>query len=268
MNNPLLLRLLLLSTCGASLVSGALTISVADLQANGTIDSITADLADVIGTTVVTPSTTAAGSTNISTQTMQFDVSGLTIDGVGSGDDSVSFSVVIDAWGVSIDPATPSMTLDTAYAFSIDNGSRWGNTGSLPGGGAFSSSTMLTAGEALAFSYGGGSVSLGAGGSGNYEVTLGSFDVINYSVRSTISNADATVLLLDGVATNMADSTSSHDEVLGGVQSFAIGASEGGFRLNNLDFSVQISAVPEPSAAVAIFGAVGLLVLGMRRRIV
>lgn len=267
------MKKLVLFSLLSSVVSaaGAAVISVENVRADGTFfnGSVTYDLADVMGNTTVIPSTTAGGFTGVTSQTMQFDISGLSIDGIGSADDSVSFSIVVEAWGISTDTAVPTMSLDTPYIFSTAQTTSWGNTG-LNGGGNFDSSTSVNAGEGLSFRYGTGSVLLGDGGSGSFALEFDGFTGINYARRGSGDNREV-VIELDGVYSLLEDPEFDHDLSLDNVNFVAIGEAEGTngyFRISRIDFGVSVVAVPEPSAAGVLFGVLGLFsIVTVRRRI-
>lgn len=259
---------LIFSLLLSAVTHGSIVIAVSDLSGDGSIGSITADLADISGSTTTTPSTVSAGTPVATSQTMQFDITGLTIDGSGSGDDSISFSILVEAWGGTISASGPSMTLDTPYYFSINTSSRWGNSGAS-GSTNSDSVTSINAGEALSFSFAGGSVELGSGGSGGYGVSLDGFSQIRYDKRG--SGAAESVLELDGVYTLISNPDSDQDIDLQNATTFGFGEvndTTGYFRLEKLDFGLTVqSPVPEASISGVLTGAsILFMVLGSRRR--
>ena len=251
-------------------LNAGLVISVSDLDADGDYGAITADAVDITGSTTTTPSTTGVGNTGVSSQTMLFQITNLSIDGNGVGDDSVSFSILTSAWGGAVSSTGPSLSLDTPYAFSINTTDFWGNSGALPGTvGSSDSSTSVNPGEILSFSFVSGSVALGSGGSGSYEVSFDGFSAVKYDARGTASSYGA-VLALDGVFSAVPSPTGDKTLDLGNATTFALGEMDdttGYFRLADLDFGVTINAaVPEVETVSLLAGVLSLFALVFIRR--
>lgn len=269
------LTLLLLSTR----ISGALIV-VSDLNAQGVFSAITLDGGDISSETSVSwdpiqgtvVDDANSGATNDSDQLQVFEISGLTIDDNGSGDDSLTFSVKIQTFGVTANTSTPSLTLGDPYALSLDNSDRtyWGTTGPLPGTSHNSGTGPIGPNEGIQFTFSGGSVTLGAGASTSYSLEFGGFSQLFYDRRQGTPGA---VLDLDGVTTVIASPESDQQLDLADARIVALGSdSTGGtnFRLRDLDFSVSIvadSAVPEPASSPLLIGLLAFTgILGTRRR--
>ena len=178
---------------------------------------------------------------------MKYTISGLTLDGVGSADDSITLQFSISA----ATGGTPILT------FTDDFG--------VDGGG-----TQINAGETLAFAFTSGSVLLNAGGDGGMNVLFDGFSAMDANNIATVGNEGFNLTFNSSTTTRNTSDPISFGGLFSTFQVAGITAAQfntalsrtdgidSAFSINAFDFRVTV-AVPEPShASLLMLSALGL----------
>lgn len=177
-------------------------------------------------------------------------VSGLTIDAVGTGDDSASFSFSVDSGGGTIDDSSGT--------------SGWGVNGNGAG-------RISAASESLILGFVSGSTTLGAGATEIGTFSFKGFNQVTFSSFDVDGGEDdiATIQFGSGPVTNLTSSSNSFGADAGDVTiGYLSGdATNDGFKLDTFRARVEVdsAAVPEPSS-VALLGLGGLALILRRRK--
>ncbi|BDS07196.1 hypothetical protein NT6N_22360 [Oceaniferula spumae] len=183
----------------------------------------------------------APGSGNVSNsggadQSITYRISGLSLDNFGTGDDSVDITLGLFA---TSNGAVTGM--GTAFG-------HWGVNGSL-----------VSPTQTITFTIDEATVNLGAGGTETATVAINGFSAFNllnvaanerYSITGTVAN-------------NVTGADPVQDvpnQFTGTEQAFTYGGNVGDMRVGELQSSITITSVPEPSSA-ALFGLGGLALI-------
>lgn len=257
-------------------VAQSAIISVSDFNANESLSSILLDSSDISSTTTITASATPSTSPLESYQDNTFTITGLTLDGIGAGDDSVSFVIRVNALQVSADTSVPSLSVinENRYVAADAGGPYWGNREFSTSGNSVTRAVNAT--DGLRFTYESGSVTLGSGASQIYSLDFNGFDAADYYVSLDSGRPTKAVIELDDVVSTM-PSLQAAGEIgspnpqtisLNQSQEVTFGVEDGLYYIQTLDFKLEVgsSAVPEPSAFAFIIGVIGCGLAVCRRK--
>lgn len=201
---------------------------------------------------MITPTGTVTNS-NLTTasagnpQTSGYTITGLTLDSVGTGDDSITFNMILTGTGTgTIDGFGAAFE---AWGVQDDDG-----TGSL-----------VDPDESLAFSFEAASVTLGAGATETATITFDGFTgfrALNVQSGETFDITGTT----GSNATGESIAQNALYSLAGGTEnSFTIEGNTGAMRYYHVGGQVTVNAVPEPSSA-ALLGLGGITLILRRRK--
>ncbi|MCB1225078.1 MAG: hypothetical protein KDK99_04635 [Verrucomicrobiales bacterium] len=222
-------------------LSAATTLTVTNASGTGATSSV--------GSVVADNGSLASGQ-------MSYTISGLTLDGTGSADDSIMLT-----FSISAAIGSPALSFTSEF----------GDSGN--------SSNQINSTESLTFSFASGSVTLGGGGSGGLGVGFDGFSTVDPNQISTTGN--------EGFQLTVNGNTTAHNSTapidLGGLySSFTVAgitaaqfntlfSSSSGldslFTVADYDFQVTVGSVPEPSRTMLATVALGTVLLHRRRKI-
>ncbi|MGB0993094.1 MAG: PEP-CTERM sorting domain-containing protein [Akkermansiaceae bacterium] len=188
-----------------------------------------------------------AGSAGGADQSIQYTVTGLTLDSVGTADDSITFTMGL--LGASTTGAVAGMAASFEY-WGVNDGT---GTGSL-----------VEPDETLRFDFDGSTISLGAGATETASLVFDGFEgfeLLNTSAGETFNITGTT----NNNVTNQAHAgQEALNSFTGFENTFTYGGSNGAMRIGGVRAQVTITTVPEPSSALLL--GLGSLAVVMRRR--
>ncbi|MFC4992637.1 PEP-CTERM sorting domain-containing protein [Rubritalea tangerina] len=206
-----------------------------------------------LGSLINTGETTSDGG---NPQSSVYQISGLTLDSVGTADDSITLTLTLTGTG------------SAAIAGHGASFSYWGvNDGS-------GSASLVDEDESLAFAIGPISVNLGAGAVETAQATfLGfkGFGALNVATGETFditgtTNNNATNVDAKGLPNDTSDTNVELYNFSGYEQGFTIAANSGAMRYGRVltDIRIETTAIPEPSSC-ALLSLAGLTLLRRKR---
>ena len=194
----------------------------------------------------------ATGATLGPVAAISFTVTNLTIDSVGTLDDSIAFEFTLT--GTGSDATAPTNHL----GFGANSG-RWGVNSA---GGGDTASFLDAAGESITLVLSDSTVTLGAGATEMATITFigfTGFDLANFTGNGgDLFNLSGTSA--DGMGLGTAADPTTFDP----TPSFTLEHNAGSFRLANITATFDASVIPEPSAPALV--GIGVLTLMVSRR--
>ena len=208
--------------------------------------SVTLNGDGTAGSTVDSPGSASISVDATTGSGVSYTVSGLTIDSVGTGDDSFSFDL-----GITPGNGSDAFSTSGAGYFGVDSSARQTDS---------SLQKISDAGESLIFTMTPGAITLGAGA---FETGVASFvDLTEFGIQN-LGSSEVYTFSVEGGAPSTGQ-TSATQTIAGQFFEVTYEGTTDGYRVQNIKADFDLVAVPEP-ASMLLGGTFFLIALMLRR---